>query len=390
MRSLIPIKSSSYNERFYDEVIKAFDFDDTLDSPTIKSIPPTQHYNCSVNPNSIGYVSLAMFDNGSESRWSSALLLDTRLPNLKVVTDFTVDRVIFDKDRVAKSVISAKGNYINLNDKPTSSIILTAGSIGTPAILQRSGIGPKWLSTELGIENIVVNEEVGHGVDHMEVPVLYGWNDKWNEPDGHLPKGGPMAWPLVIFFGNDEVMAHFGISPPPYGGKEITITPNCMRPNPDAGFRVCITSKDPTVPAKLVHASADEYEQDFQTLARGIKTTVKTFDPLQGNLFGPRIAPSDDVLKDDKKLMEYVKNHLGTAYHWMSTCKAGAAGSVADEKFRVRGVERLRVGSGACLPEIPVANPHLTISAMSIAMAKTIRQDNIEYYERKSRPPICP
>lgn len=79
---------------------------------------------------------------------------------------------------------------------------------------------------------IVDNPEVGHGVDHMEVPVMYEWLEDWNEPDGTLPRGGPMAWPLVLFMKdadtlNERVMAHFGISPPPYGGKEVTATPNC-------------------------------------------------------------------------------------------------------------------------------------------------------------------
>ena len=58
-------------------------------------------------------------------------------------------------------------------------------------------------------------------------------------------------------------------------------------------------------------------------------------------------------------------------YHWMSTRKVP---DVVDEEFRVRQVKNLRVGSVAVLPEIPEANPHMTITAFSIALAHQIYQ----------------
>jgi hypothetical protein len=70
-----------------------------------------------------------------------------------------------------------------------------------------------------------------------------------------------------------------------------------------------------------------------------------------------------------------------SVYHWSATCKAGINGSVADEKFRVRAnssnrsstvVENLYVESAAALPDIPEANPHLTITAMSVALARIL------------------
>lgn len=78
----------------------------------------------------------------------------------------------------------------------------------------------------------------------------------------------------------------------------------------------------------------------------------------------------------------------------MSTCKAGKNNDTpVNEKFILRGVENLRIGSGAVLPEIPYGNPHLTISAFSVALAfatlniiEEPHVDMIDYYIEKRMP----
>ncbi|MBS0285973.1 MAG: hypothetical protein JSR17_01665 [Proteobacteria bacterium] len=88
------------------------------------------------------------------------------------------------------------------------------------------------------------------------------------------------------------------------------------------------------------------------------------------NVIGNRVQPSSEDLLSDTSLEKWIRSHVGTAYHWMSTCKAGKNNDTAvDEKFMLRGIENLRIGSGAVLPEIPYGNPHLTISAFSVALA---------------------
>ena len=284
----------------------------------------------------------------------------------------------------ACGVMTADKQYIGFgpsSDERMSEVILTAGSLGTPAILQRSGIGPKKLLDSLDIPVIVANDEVGHGVDHMEVPVMYEWLNQWNESDGKPPRGGPMAWPLAMFFDiSDEkekgkkrnIMVHFGISPPPYGGNEVTGTPNCRNPDPSYGYRCYIPSVNPREPIRIVHA---ECKDDFKTLAKGTHKMIEVFEVMKNKgLVGNRVQPPLSLdIHNEKELDGWIRNHLGTAYHWMSTCRAGKDGTtVADENFRVRGVANLRVGSGAALPEIPDANPHLTIAAYSMALAQKV------------------
>lgn len=278
-------------------------------------------------------------------------------------------------------------------------IVLTAGALGTPAILQRSGIGPRNHLQTLGIPVVIANDEVGHGVDHMEIPVTYEWirGDKFLEPDGGPPRGGPMGWPIALF-GSEEgesiFMAHFGISPPPYGGGDVTATPNCVSPNNVNGFKVFIKSKDAYDPASLIHSPCTD---DFDALYSGLRKTIRFFDELKiREVVGERVEPSPGLDLDNREAVkEWMSTHVATVYHWMSTAKAGTQQStqrVINERFVVvdqngNEVRNLRIGSGAALPEITEANPHVTISAFSVALAHCLYNEQLKRRNQSSNLP---
>jgi hypothetical protein len=137
----------------------------------------------------------------------------------------------------------------------------------------------------------------------------------------------------------------------------------------------------------------------------GVLSAVQLMEGLRAKgVVGRRLAPPYDVLNagplDSQKLVEWVRENHFTAYHWASTCQAGVQGRVADQRFRVRDrtglaarkedhgsvvtaecveqghyegvVRNLLVGSAASLPELPDANPHLTITAFSVALAEEL------------------
>lgn len=113
---------------------------------------------------------------------------------------------------------------------------------------------------------------------------------------------------------------------------------------------------------------------------------IDIFSVLEKNgVVGPRLDPPLDV-KTPQQLETWARSKAGTAFHWMSTAPAGINSSVADEHFKVRGVTGLRVGSGASLPEIPGANPHLTITAFALALA----YDVVKEWGGSAIPPVKP
>lgn len=419
---MMPIRSARTCERFYDAALDTWSRTKTLVVPQNRE----RHFETQIVANSAAYVSLAMF--GDETRWTSAWLIDdlVRPSNLDVVTSAPVDKVLFERSAYgglhwflpelskpsrpqASGILLASGDKIQLDHTThASEVILTAGALGTPAILQRSGIGPRNHLESLGIKVLVANDEVGHGTDHLEVPVQYEWLPQWNEHNGAPPRGGPMAWPLVLFLNDGDILAHFGLAAPPYGdGSHIVVTPNRTEPCAAAGFRATIPSPKPKDPIRLVHI---DHQGDFDTLANGVRKTVEVMDVLQQHhLVGARVQPTDEDLATHASLDLWMRSNPGTAFHWQGTCRAGKANnddadaghsllktrSVADHHFRVRGVRNLRVGSAACIPQPTEANPHLTISAFAIALAYDMLQlkppnMNIEMPHPRVDQPLIP
>lgn len=421
--NMIPVSRAIHEkrpERWYEEVITALT--DPEAGPGALQAAPGNTFGTKILRDCIAENSLAMYGD-EEIRWTSAYLLrpDVRPANLEVVSESIVDRVTYRRDNNSSdsssgesSAVSARGVLVRdlvtgtshellLEDK--GDVVLASGSFGCPAILQRSGIGPRKLLTDLGIPVIVDNPEVGHGVDHPEIALLYRWN---TSSFGDVPKGGAMGWPLVLFadiketYGNTFTQCHFGAgNAEPYtSDPAIVVTPNCTRPDALDGFWATIKSKDALVsvgkghpPAEtvmsVVHADGDK---DTEMLAVAVKRIDSLMQLLQAKgLAGERLEPpipADpklDIFKNDPLLRRWIKHGTWTVYHWCCTCKAGRGefGHVADEQFRVllnrpitgenkeRGVvEHLYVSSASCLPEIPEANPHLTVTAFSIALAE--------------------
>ena len=422
---MMPLHTTAQNERFYDDVLKTLtDYtedgarSETIEvrsrSESVEGLQSLQEYKAEIINDSIGYVSVAMYPD--ELRWTCAYLLhdSIRPKNLTVLANTEIDKVLFNVSKYSNfpdtydirmnqvleykiitgtGVLTSNGKEIKLkNDSDsgkTREIIIAAGSLGTPAILQRSGLGDSTVLNELGIPVIVDDKEIGHGVDHMEVPVMYSLLDKYLE-NSKLPRGGPMAWPIALFFKTmDEssgIMAHFGTSGPPYGDNVVIGTPNCSKPDYKAGFYANITTRDPHQPIQVKHINS---ETDFKVLALGVRKMVNVFDHLKTKgIVGDRFQPTGFDIDNDQLLDQYIRNNLGTAYHWMSTVKAGHnwLEHPVNVNFKVRSVSNLRVGSGAVLPEIPGANPHLTITGFSIALAHEILKET--FSKRNDTPPL--
>ena len=119
----------------------------------------------------------------------------------------TADRVIFDKEGSSRNRFRArnvllqddkgKAWSVDLGDNVSArkgDVVVTNGSLGATALLQRSGIGPSNALNMAGVDVLVDNPEVGHGLDHLEISLVHEWNK-----DLPVTRGGATGWPLVLF-----------------------------------------------------------------------------------------------------------------------------------------------------------------------------------------------
>jgi len=320
------------------------------------------------------------------------------------------------------SLIIDQESFVARISPKIGSIALTSGALGNPSILQRSGCGPGNFLESMGIPVVIDNPSIGHGIDHEEVAVLYEWLDKWNTSSGDIPKGGAMGWPLVIFsqflpelanlYSGDCIkssyyQAHFGAGyAEPYTSfPSVVATPNCLRPDhsENGGYRLFIRSLDPSDTCILKQG---DHRKDLETIAQGVYSMTNLFQRLvEDKIVGPQLQPPFPVTVENKeRLVEWIKENHYTVFHWACTCQSGLHGRVADETFRLLrrpGIARpkssshysqrsvipnLFVGSAAALPELSENNPHLTISAFSVALAeelaRTLANHNNRDYDR--------
>ena len=377
------VRASEAGEAYFDQVI------DCLAQQGLQRGREDRFFG-EVLPNSVAYFDVGAFgEKGEDLRWCSALLVhdpEIKPKPLEIAVNTEVIKLVFSEDgqRVEGLLVRQGDQEKEVRLKGQGQVTLAAGALGTPGILQRSGIGPEKVLQEAGVGVFVVANEVGHGVDHEEIAVSYAAPK--NFPGGAVPKGGMMGWALGIFKdleGLDRPMqAHFSISGPPYNSELAVVgTPNTAKPDLGAGFRVAIKDQDPLSNLELTYQVSPN---DQKTLLQGVRSMVELFESLRAkNLVGERLEPPAGLagidLKDSKALWDWIFENKGTAYHWLCTCKAGLLGKVqtgasADERFRLRmgtdavkTFENLFISSGAALPFPPTANPHVTIQSFAVA-----------------------
>lgn len=321
-------------------------------------------------------------------------------PNLTIVTHATSDRILFDGKR-ASGVSYLLGNS---NDAHTAharrEVLLCAGAIASPQILQRSGVGPAALLGELDIALVHDLPGVGQNLqDHLEMylqyactkPVsLYPALKLHNQPaigaqwlfagkgigaSNQFEAGGfirtrpEFAWPNIQFHFLPVAINYNGSNAVNEHGFQAHV--GSMR-SPSRG-RVQLKSKDPRQhPSILFNYMSSE--QDWQEFRDGIRLTREimaqpALDPYRGR----EISPGADV-QSDAQLDAFIREHAETAFHPSCSCKMGEDDmAVVDGQGRVHGLQGLRVVDASIMPEIITGNLNATTIMIAEKIADRIR-----------------
>ena len=321
-------------------------------------------------------------------------------PNLTIVTHATTDRILFDGKR-ASGVSYLIGNA----NKPTIArarreVLLCAGAIASPQILQRSGVGPAALLRELDIALVHELPGVGQNLqDHLEMYLQYactqpvslypalkllnqpGIGAQWLftgngigasnqfEAGGFIRTRPEFAWPNIQFHFLPVAINYNGSNAVNEHGFQAHV--GSMR-SPSRG-RIQLKSKDPRQHPSILF-NYMSHEQDWQEFRDAIRITREimaqpALDPYRGR----EISPGIDC-QSDAELDAFIREHAETAFHPSCSCKMGEDDmAVVDGQGRVHGVQGLRVVDASIMPEIITGNLNATTIMMAEKIADRIR-----------------
>ena len=322
-----------------------------------------------------------------------------RRSNLTVVSGADVQRVVVEDGRAVGVEVLVGGR--KRFARATHEVIVSAGAIGSPHLLLRSGIGPADDLRDLGVEVVADLPGVGSGLqDHLVAGVmagtaggsLYGADRDPRAMARWLRRGrGPLTSSIGEAIGflrttegdpapDIELIAipavmrdHARIRLPRHG---ITIGSILLRPR--SRGKVRLASADPSAPPIVDPGSLGDPEgDDLRRLTEGVRFAQRLLTET-GSLGGivEELIDPEQRLTSDADVAAYIRRTAQTLYHPAGTCRMGSDDwSVVDPDLRVRGVDGLRVVDASVMPTLVRGHTHAPTVAIGDRAARLIAAD---------------
>ena len=322
-------------------------------------------------PNAEGFGPAPMTRVGTRRLSTAASHLDAARgrPNLTIRAETVVNRIVL-QGTVVTGVELVGGEVIDAGE-----VVLTAGAIITPAILQRSGIGPADLLDSLGIP-VVSDLPVGSNLgDHFSVPLLAPPREgSWHLDDFSLQtvlrastsvQPGSLDAQLTMFsYLNVRTTAEGtrGLAGEGSVGLENVAGMGCVLNKPRSVGTVRIVSTDAAdLPAVNPNYLGEQIDRDAIREIVRLGWSVLTSEPLASMLLEP-IGLDAETVADDAALDAAIENKTASGYHFTGACLMAAPdrGGVVDQHGSVHGISGLRVADASVVPTTPAANSMLT------------------------------
>ncbi|MGB6007867.1 GMC family oxidoreductase [Castellaniella sp.] len=307
--------------------------------------------------------------------------------NLRIETDAQVTGLVMEGRR-ARGVTYRKGGQERAL-RAAREVIVSAGAVQSPQLLQLSGIGPGALLSEHGIG--VVKDLPGVGAnlqDHLQIRLIYEvsrpitTNDQlrtlWGKAGMGLQwllfRSGPLAIGInqgAAFYRalpdspTADTQLHFGTLSADMAGGAVHDFSGCtysmcqLRPESRGSIR--IQSADP-LQAPAIHSNYLDTERDRRSAVAGVKYArrLAAAAPLS-SLMKREFRPGDEVRSDDE-ILHFCREHGATIFHPVGTARMGPAtdrDAVVDARLRVHGIEGLRVVDASVMPTIVSGNTNV-------------------------------
>jgi choline dehydrogenase-like flavoprotein len=274
---------------------------------------------------------------------------------LTIVTGREVHSVIVEEGR-ARGVRFEDGDEVRADE-----VILSAGALGSPVILLRSGIGPADELTALGIAVVHDSPQVGKNLhDHLLSPVIF----TTQRPVGP-PQPGVSVTQTHLFWRSRAGLAepdtqplHFSVPMwgelEPRGDDGFTLMAGLVTPHSRGSLAL---SGPGTADLPLIDLAALADDRDLAALAASVRQCRRIgAQPALASEWGAtEVYPGPEVA--DADVEEWVRRTAITYHHQVGTCRMGTdSDAVVDPQLRVRGVEGLRVIDASVMPTVPTGN----------------------------------
>jgi len=370
-------------------------------------IPATDDFNRG-NNEGVGY-----FEVNQKKGWrwntSKAFLRPVAArPNLQVWTGALARRVLLEEGRAVGVEVLPAGGGQPVQARATREVILCAGAVGTPQLLQLSGIGPGALLHQHGVAVRHELPGVGENLqDHLQIRAVFAVqgvktlntiaNSVWGKAAIGLEylfnRSGPMSmapsqlgaftrsapgheWPNVQYHVQPLSLDAFGQPLHRYNA----FTASVCNLNPSSRGVVQIRSPN-AEDAPRIHARYLSTPDDRQVAADSLRLTRRIAAMPALARYAPREVKPGVQFQSDDDLARLAGDIGTTIFHPVGTCRMGRAGepgAVVDPRLRVQGLRGLRVADASVMPTITSGNtnsPTLMIAERAAAWVAEAHAD---------------
>ncbi|MCM3565008.1 GMC family oxidoreductase [Hydrogenophaga intermedia] len=338
-------------------------------------------------------------------------------PNLTVITDALVMRVVMDEEpeeaggapravAVEYRAQGGRGPLQIVRCKEGGEVVLSAGAFGSPQLLMLSGIGPAEHLQQHGIHVVHPLPGVGQNLhDHVDVvqvvnapraTELFGLSFKgvvaalrgiveWRrartgllttnfaEAGGFIKSAPDEAIPdLQLHFVIGKLVDHGRKT---VFGHGFSCHVCLLRPKSRGSLR--LASRDPQV-APLIDPAFLQDPDDMARLVRGFKLMRRLLQQPALARFGGTESRASADAQSDAQIEQFIRGHADTIYHPVGTCRMGnGADAVVDAELRVHGVQGLRVVDASVMPRIVGGNtnaPVIMVAEKAVDMIRAARR----------------
>ncbi len=321
--------------------------------------------------------------------------------NLTVLTNVHVNRVLLEDRRATGVEFLRDGTKAHAT--ALGEVILAAGAIGSPHILQLSGIGPGEHLKANGVDVKHHLAGVGEGLqDHLALRTMYRvkkgtLNEQVNSMFGKakmalqyaLFQRGPLTMPPALvtgFIRSDSQEAHpnlqfiayplsvdtVGTPPHPFPGMTLSVCN--VRPE-SRGF-VRLKSNDPTA-APSIQPNYLSTERDRVVAAESIRLSRRIAQAQALADYAPQEFRPGLQVQTEQELINAASEIGSTVFHPTGTCKMGRDGlAVVDERLRVHGLQHLRVVDASIMPTITSGNTNAPVIMIAEKAADLVLEDH--------------